>query len=276
VTPAREHSDAFPVLDIDGPDWSQRSAFGSRGVPWWAAVLLAALPTAIGTAIDVDASSGKPGAWFTGCYVVGCMLAIVLVQRRSVFGPMVQPPLVLAIVMPLIVVLSGHNPGGGRTGQLLSVAFPLISSFPAMGSTTAVAIVIGLLRIYLQRLPSGEPGEPDEDMRPTKRTPAKETRTGARQTPPDRAAGRRQPRDVAGAGRARSGADSQNSADKQGERAGGGSPGRARAGEGAPKRGDRAVPPGRGSGGRQASGAPQQAAPQRRPRRPPREDLWDR
>lgn len=267
MTPAREHDEAFPVFDVDGADWSQRSAFGTRGAPWWFVVLLAAVPTAIGTVIDVDASSGKPGAWFTGCYIVGCMLAIVLVERRSVFGPMVQPPLVLAIVMPLVVLLSGHNTGGGNTARLLSVAFPLISSFPAMGSTTGIAIVIGLLRIYLQRLPKNEPREPDLESAPTKRTPPAARRT------PDRSAGRRQPRDAAGTSRDRSGADSQGTAGKQGAgRQGAARQGeRARAGDGAPQRGDRAVPPGRGSGGRQAPGAPA-----RRPRRPPREDFRDR
>lgn len=252
-------------------------------------MLLAVLATGIGTAVDI-LLNGKPGAVFTSCYIVGCLLAVVLVQRKSVFGPMVQPPLVLAIVMPLVVLLTGHNASAGSSARLLSIAAPLITSFPAMASTTGVTVIIGVLRMHFQRKPDEELDPDDEaTMRAPTPTPAaasaRQAKGGAAQSSPapsGRAAGRRQQPDAAGSGRARrSGAESRGSADRQGGRDQGGraqgrAPGRERAGEGTPERGNRATP-GRagGGGGRQAPPGGQQRAAQRNQRRPPREDFWN-
>ena len=45
--------------------------------------------------------------------LVGCVLAVLMAKRRNVFGPMVQPPLVLVVVMPLLVLITGSGAAAG-------------------------------------------------------------------------------------------------------------------------------------------------------------------
>ncbi|SFD59980.1 hypothetical protein SAMN04487819_101212 [Actinopolyspora alba] len=130
---------------------AQRSAFGTtRGIPWWAAFLLPLVLAALCAVIDTLIWSG-PGVVFTSGCIVGTLLAVMLVQRGSLFGPMVQPPLVVAIVIPSVVWAMGvgFNAGDGLRQVMLSLATPLINSFPAMAAATAVAILGGLLRIFV-------------------------------------------------------------------------------------------------------------------------------
>ncbi|MGJ7907544.1 DUF6542 domain-containing protein [Actinopolyspora sp. H202] len=130
---------------------AQRSAFGTtRGIPWWAAFLLPLVLAALGAVIDTLIWSG-PGVVFTSGCIVGALLAVMLVQRGSLFGPMVQPPLVVAIVIPSVVWAMGvgFNAGDGLRQVMLSLATPLINSFPAMAAATAVAILGGLTRIFV-------------------------------------------------------------------------------------------------------------------------------
>jgi hypothetical protein len=149
VTAIRE-SQSASTSGNGAPEWGARSAFSTNGVPLWGAVLLAAVPTAIGTVLDTLIWK-QPGFIFKTCFFLGCLAAVLLVQRRSVFGPMVQPPLVLGIVMPVLVLIAGagSTSGAGIMGKALSVARPLITSFPIMAGATAVALGIGLLRMFV-------------------------------------------------------------------------------------------------------------------------------
>lgn len=121
------------------------AAPGVRGWPWWAAVLVALVCTLIGTAID---------GWVFGTFSwglrlgfwIGVALAALLVQRRSVFTAMVQPPLILVAGL-LIGGLLFIN-GGGMYGMALK----LIATFPTMAIGTALAVAIGLIRIVAQPL----------------------------------------------------------------------------------------------------------------------------
>ncbi|RCW40048.1 hypothetical protein DFQ14_113131 [Halopolyspora algeriensis] len=153
--------------DGDTTGWAEHSAFGAiRGVPWWGAVLLATLLTALGTLLDVLIRT-KPGILFTTCYVVGCLLAIALVRRKSLFGPMVQPPLILAIIMPAVVLAAGSGipQDAGTTATALAVISPLIKGFPAMAITTGAVLGIGLLRMFV--LERGKPGSGPRGDAPT-------------------------------------------------------------------------------------------------------------
>lgn len=121
------------------------AAPGLRGWPWWAAVLVALVCTLVGTAID---------GWVFGTFSwglrlgfwAGVALAALLVQRRSVFTAMVQPPLILVAGL-LIGGLLFIN-GGGMYGMALK----LIATFPTMAIGTALAVAIGLIRIVAQPL----------------------------------------------------------------------------------------------------------------------------
>lgn len=139
----------------DDVAWNDRALFGHfKGLPWWAAVLIAFVLAIVGTYIDV--SSTKTVGWiFTGTFFAGCVGAIVFVERRSMFGPVVQPPLILAIVVPLVVVVTQGMPtSGGLSSLALTLGRPLINGFPTMAITTIFTVVIGVFRVVRQRDPN--------------------------------------------------------------------------------------------------------------------------
>ncbi|MFC7345027.1 DUF6542 domain-containing protein, partial [Saccharopolyspora griseoalba] len=159
----------------ESDDFSSRSAFGPYGIPLWGAILVAAVPTAIGTVVDVLIWE-QPGILFKTCFFLGCLAAVLMVRRDSVFGPMVQPPLTLGIVMPLLVLLTGagSGAGGGLAGKALAIARPLITSFPIMAGAAAVTLGIGLVRMLVtERAPrtSLDPEAIDPEAKTRKQRP---------------------------------------------------------------------------------------------------------
>jgi hypothetical protein len=140
--------------------WDDRPIIGQfRGLPWWAAVLLAFGLTAIAAFVDMQLQDSL-GRIYQGAFIGGCVGAICLVRRRSLFGPMVQPPLIFAITaVGAVALLSQKESGTGLKSLILSVALPLTSNFPTMGITTGVVVLIGLFRWWRER-------DPDPEMRP--------------------------------------------------------------------------------------------------------------
>ncbi|MFI7678766.1 DUF6542 domain-containing protein [Actinophytocola sp. NPDC049390] len=141
--------------DVDAePAWDDRPIIGQfRGLPWWAAVLLAFGLTAIAAFVDMQLQESL-GRIYQGAFVVSCVGAICFVRRRSLFGPMVQPPLVFAITaVGAVALVSEKASGGGLMKLLVSVALPLTSNFPTMGITTGVVVLIGLFRWWRERDP---------------------------------------------------------------------------------------------------------------------------
>lgn len=144
------------------PPWGGASLFpGRAGVPWWTAVFLALALAAAGVFADLQRID-RLGLVFQACYFLGCLLAIAVVERRGLFAPMVQPPLILAVTVPGAVLLAGGAPAsGGLTAKALAVGTPLINGFPTMAITTGVTVMVGLLRLLTQRPPaSGRPAVP--------------------------------------------------------------------------------------------------------------------
>ncbi|RRO15538.1 hypothetical protein EIL87_15995 [Saccharopolyspora rhizosphaerae] len=169
-------------------------------MPLWGAVLLAAVPTALGTLLDT-LIWGQPGFIFKTAFFLGSLAAVLLVQRRSVFGPMVQPPLVLGIVMPVLVLLSGagSTSGAGLAGKALSVARPLITSFPIMAGATAVALGIGLLRMFVTQKAETEDDfdlgvDPDAKTKKARPVAPPRKRPARDEAPRKRPSGERKPR----------------------------------------------------------------------------------
>jgi hypothetical protein len=140
------------------------------GIPPLAAVGLAFGFTALGVFVDLQ-RIGTVGAVFQVLYFSGCVLAMIWVRRRNLFGPLVQPPLLLAVAVPAIVLLGdGADAGGSQT--LLTVGAPLVNSFPTMAVTTGVVAALGVARFVLQRAPR----VPRDDVRPPRK--ASRTTTG--------------------------------------------------------------------------------------------------
>jgi hypothetical protein len=139
------------------------------GLPGYAAILIAFGFTGLGVFIDLNRINGL-GSIFKGCYFAGCVLAVAWVKRRALFGPIVQPPLLLAIAVPGVVMLfggGGTSSGGGLADHLVSIGAPLLNGFPTMATATAFTLAIGIARYVLQRsgatLPPrpGRPGPTD-------------------------------------------------------------------------------------------------------------------
>jgi hypothetical protein len=130
----------------------ERSLLASvLGIPPLAAVGVAFGLTALGVFIDV-VRIGTVGAVFQVTYVTGCLLAVAWVRRSDMFAPMVQPPLLLAVVVPAVVLLSSEpRPGSGITERLLVVGAPMVNAFPTLAWTTAAVLAVGGARLVLQR-----------------------------------------------------------------------------------------------------------------------------
>lgn len=153
------------------------------GVPPLAAVGLAAVLTGLGVFVDL-ARAGGLSTIFNICYVVGCSLAVVWVRRRSLFAPMVQPPLLLAVAVPAVVLLAGTpKPGAGIAERAIVIGAPLVNAFPVMAWTTGIALAIGIARIGLQR--------PLDELPPEKQPPEKARVSSRRSSAPSAAAAAR-------------------------------------------------------------------------------------
>ena len=133
--PVRERSLIGPVL----------------GIPPVAAVALAVGLTAIGVVVDL-LRVGTVATIFQIAYGAGCLLAVAWVRRRSIFLPAIQPPLLLAVVIPVLAVLVGApSSTAGVTEHLLLAGAPLINAFPAMAVTTGLVLVLAGYRLVRQR-----------------------------------------------------------------------------------------------------------------------------
>lgn len=145
------------------------------GIPPLAAVGLAFGCTALGLFVDLQ-RIGTVGAVFAVLYLAGCVLAVAWVRRRNLFAPLVQPPLLLAVAVPVIVLLGdGADRGGGAA--LLTVAAPLVNSFPIMAGTTGLVLLIGLFRLAAQR---ERPARSDERGARSDRPRTRTQTTGSR------------------------------------------------------------------------------------------------
>lgn len=154
------------IRNDEPPAWETSSALSTlRGIQWWAAVLLALAFTGIGVFADLERIN-RLGIIFQAAYFAGCVLAVLWVQRRGLFGPMVQPPLILALAVPGVVLAAGGGSGasGGLTAKALAVGTPLINGFPTMAITTGITVAIGLIRLAKERTP--RPGQVAVRQRP--------------------------------------------------------------------------------------------------------------
>jgi hypothetical protein len=123
-------------------------------MPWWAALLCTLALAVTGVFADLERLN-RLGVVFQACYFLGCLLAVVIVQRKGLFAPMIAPPLILAVAVSGVVWATGTTPtGGGLVATALTVGTPLINGFPTMAITTGFTVAIGVFRLFLQRRPS--------------------------------------------------------------------------------------------------------------------------
>ncbi|MCR6489892.1 hypothetical protein M8542_44480 [Amycolatopsis sp. OK19-0408] len=198
MTAIRDRQSDPDADDISVP-WDERPVVGSRrGLPWWAAVLVGLGLAVVGALIGKPTQTSIP-LIFTVLYIAGALIAVCAVRRRGVFGPMVMPPLVLAVTVPSVILLTSGSEGDDMLSKALSIGSPLINSFPIMAITTGLTLLIGIVRIFRERDPDApkkgkperrRPDEDDEKPRARPRPPGS-NRTG--QTPLPQGARRGEP-----------------------------------------------------------------------------------
>jgi hypothetical protein len=163
------------------------------GIPPAVAIGVAAVFTAIGAAVDLLRSSSL-GTVFTVCFIAGCVLAVAWVRRRGLFAPMVQPPLLVAIAVPVVVLLAGTPaPGAGVAERLLVIGAPLVNAFPIMAWGTGATLALGLVRLVVQRTPRPKPGSKAPARKPRPDGDSDRRRVPAGKVPASKASGGKPP-----------------------------------------------------------------------------------
>lgn len=262
---------ATPIDRPASVRWQDRAVFGDRhGVPWWAAVLIAIALTTAGLVLDVEIQN-RLGLTFQACYFLGCVLAVLLVRRSGLFAPMVQPPLILAIAVPGLIVATARQPVNP-----IDVVQPLIQGFPTMALTTGTVLALCLFRYLRERdsrltdrpAAEGDRAAPREPKTPRMRI--REPRTTKTRTPE---AGGGEPKVPAAKGKVAKGKVA------KGKEARGGEPGKAKPGKVGVRAPGLKTAKGAETGVREAGGG-EPKTPEPDPRRPrtrepmPREPVY--
>ena len=130
---AAEHRSIFPTLP---------------GVPSWGAVLIAITFAAVGFAFDAGSGRKELTAVFASAYIVGCIAAVLAVRQEGLFTAVIQPPLLLFATVPGAYFLFHGGAIDGLKDLAINCGYPLIERFPLMFFTSAVVLLIGMLRWY--------------------------------------------------------------------------------------------------------------------------------
>jgi hypothetical protein len=140
----------------DGADSFQPAGTASAsawGLRWWATVLLAVSATAVGAVADMRINHGLGGI-FQASFGLGCVIAVCVARRGEIFGPMLQPPLILAgVAVPVVLLWSPAAAHGPLVSRVITAGLPVIDNFPVAAATTVVTVVIGVVRMTLRRKP---------------------------------------------------------------------------------------------------------------------------
>lgn len=118
------------------------------GVPSWGAVLIAITFASIGFAFDAGSGGKELTMAFAAAYAAGCVLAVLAVRQAGVFTAVIQPPLILFIIVPGAYFIFHGGSVDGFKEIAINCGYPLIERFPVMFFTSAVVLLIGMVRWY--------------------------------------------------------------------------------------------------------------------------------
>ncbi|MEO6711955.1 MAG: DUF6542 domain-containing protein [Mycobacteriales bacterium] len=117
-----------------------------RGITAAGAVALAITMGIVGGAIDVITGEGLRLV-FAIFFIVGCALAAAVIHREDLLAAVVIPPLAYIALALLAGTARGVDAGESvARQQFIELSDALIISFPALGSATAAAAVVAVVR----------------------------------------------------------------------------------------------------------------------------------
>ena len=118
-------------------------------VRWWSAMLVA-FGLSLAAAVIDERIQGTVHLPFSAAYVVGCLVAVLVVRPPGLLAAMVEPPSVL-----LLSVLVAQVLAGGRAGRsvALTAGLQVTGQFPVMAATTGATVLLGLVRMWRRRPP---------------------------------------------------------------------------------------------------------------------------
>ncbi|MGB1224029.1 MAG: DUF6542 domain-containing protein, partial [Mycobacterium sp.] len=122
---------------------------GIAGIPWWGAVLVAVVASAIGFAIDISSGGKELTGVFSAFYALGCLAAVLAVRQGAVFTAAIQPPLLLFVMVPGAYYLMHSSDIHGIKDMLINCGYPLIERFPLMFFTSAAVLLLAIARWYV-------------------------------------------------------------------------------------------------------------------------------
>ncbi|HEV3355520.1 MAG TPA: DUF6542 domain-containing protein [Pseudonocardiaceae bacterium] len=125
-----------------------RRSGAARGLPSWAAMVLALGVAVVGGVVSWHLTHAV-GVLFDVVYALGCLGAVCLVRPHALFGPMAQPPLILLLAVPIVMLVVGTAQAGGSAA--LAIGTPLVTSFPTVAITTAITLLVGAIRALRHR-----------------------------------------------------------------------------------------------------------------------------
>ena len=116
---------------------------------WWSAMLVA-LGLSLAAAVIDERIQGTVHLPFSAAYVVGCLVAVLVVRPPGLLAAMVEPPVVL-----LLSVLGAQVLADGSAGRSVALAAGLqvTGQFPVMAATTGATVLLGLVRMWRRRPP---------------------------------------------------------------------------------------------------------------------------
>jgi hypothetical protein len=112
-------------------------------------VLIAFALALVGAAVDATRGSDLTSV-FSVTYVVGCVIAVLLVRHNGLFTAAVQPPLIMFVVVPAAYQYMTKS-GTSMKDLALNDAVPLVNRFPLMATATIAVLAIAGLRLVLNR-----------------------------------------------------------------------------------------------------------------------------
>ncbi|MGV0626725.1 DUF6542 domain-containing protein [Mycolicibacter minnesotensis] len=140
-----------------------------NGLPWWSAVAVAVIASAIGVAFDAGSADKELTLVFSTLYALGCIAAVLMVQQSALFSTVVQPPLILFVMVPGAYWLFRGGGFPGLKAIVINCGYPLIERFPLMLFTAGGVLLIGMVRWYLGLVDGSS--KPSTEVRDTPQGP---------------------------------------------------------------------------------------------------------